>query len=294
VKDRSILFEIRLIVSHAARGIRPRRLIGAVLATLTSLLALFFATSDKFTEVEVKATLPPSVRGLNIRIEPIAPIEEQAAPDPRCPVQARGRSSAPRERPATAPKRPGIAPNRPGHTPIPPPGTGNGATHRFTFGAETALERRFDSPRGAAGEGLTEHGGRRKFPATPQPATGAATRVQMSEQTANGRYENGRRFRLYEIIIAALLAAFFAALIASGQRTANRVDALDRKVEALDRKLDERVAELNRKVDENTRILVEVQTTLRFLVNGRIDPKEQAGPAADTPAPNEQLATKDP
>ena len=118
----------------------------------------------------------------------------------------------------------------------------------------------------------------------------------MSEQTANGRNANGRRFRLYELIIAGLLAAFFAAVIAFDQRTANRVDELDRK-------LDEKVAELGRKVDENTRqiaemriILAEVQNTLKLLVSGlnvRIEPKEQAGPGG-APAPSEKLATKDP
>jgi len=105
----------------------------------------------------------------------------------------------------------------------------------------------------------------------------------MSEQTANGRYENGRRFRLNEIVLGVVLTAMFAfmalmftVLFNSVQQLSNRVDALDRKVE------------------ENSRILVEMQTTLRFLVNGRIEPKEQAGPATDTPAPSEQLATKDP
>ena len=129
----------------------------------------------------------------------------------------------------------------------------------------------------------------------------------MNEQTSNGRIANGRRFRLYEIVIASLLAAFFAALIASGQRTANRMEALDRKVEALDRKLDEKVGELSRKVDEkvaelnlkveeNSRILVKMQTTLDLIARGldiRVEPKEQAGPAT-APAPNEKLATKDP
>ena len=104
----------------------------------------------------------------------------------------------------------------------------------------------------------------------------------MNEQNANGRNANGRRFRLYEIIIAGLLAAFFAALLASDQRSANQVEALSRKVE------------------ENSRILVEVQTTLKLIASGlniRVETKEQAGPAAGTggaPAPGEKLATKDP
>jgi len=102
----------------------------------------------------------------------------------------------------------------------------------------------------------------------------------MSEQTANGRYENGRRLRLYEIILAALLAAFFALLIASDQRTANRI------------------SELERKVDENTRILVKMQTTLDLIASGldiRVEPKEQAGPATTpAPTPSERLATRDP
>ncbi|MDD9854005.1 MAG: hypothetical protein OXU78_08670 [Deltaproteobacteria bacterium] len=111
----------------------------------------------------------------------------------------------------------------------------------------------------------------------------------MNEQNANGRNANGRRFRLYEIIIAGLLAAFFAALLASDQRSANQVEALDRKMEAL-----------SRKVEENSRILVEVQTTLKLIASGldiRVETKEQAGPAAGTggaPAPGEKLATKDP
>jgi len=122
----------------------------------------------------------------------------------------------------------------------------------------------------------------------------------MSEQTANGQYENGRRFRLYEIILGIVLTALFTlmsvmlgVLISSGNRTADQVAALDRK-------LDEKVAELNRKVDENTRILVRMQTTLDLIASGLDisvkpkEPKEQAGPAADAPAPSEQLATKDP
>jgi len=122
----------------------------------------------------------------------------------------------------------------------------------------------------------------------------------MSEQNANSRYENGRRFRLYEIILGIVLTALFTlmsvmlgVLISSGNRTADQVAALDRK-------LDEKVAELNRKVDENTRILVRMQTTLDLIASGLDisvkpkEPKEQAGPAADAPAPSEQLATKDP
>ena len=124
----------------------------------------------------------------------------------------------------------------------------------------------------------------------------------MSEQTANGRNANGHRFRLYEIILGVMLTAMFAMLFTSIQRLANRVDALDRKV-------DEKVAELNRKVEENSRqitevrlILVKMQTTLDLIASGldiRVEPKdeEQAGPTAgpaNAPAPNEQLATKDP
>ena len=131
----------------------------------------------------------------------------------------------------------------------------------------------------------------------------------MSEQTANGRIENGRRFRLYEITIAGLLGLIsimltimFTVLFTSIQQLTNRVDGLDRKV-------DEKVAELERKVDENSRqitevrlILVKMQTTLDLIAGGldiRVEPKdeEQGGPAAGpggAPAPNEQLATKDP
>ena len=100
----------------------------------------------------------------------------------------------------------------------------------------------------------------------------------MSEQTANGRNANGRKHSLHEIIIAALLAAFFAALIASDQRLANRM------------------SELERKVDRNTLLLVKMQTTLDVIASGlniRVEPKEQAGPAAAT-TPNEKLATKAP
>jgi len=107
----------------------------------------------------------------------------------------------------------------------------------------------------------------------------------MSEQNANDRYS-----RLNGIIIGGLLAALFALLAVmftmlsnSDQQLSSRMSELERRMETLDHK-----------VEENTRILVEVQTTLRFLVNGRIETKEQAGPAADTPAPSEQLATKDP
>jgi len=133
----------------------------------------------------------------------------------------------------------------------------------------------------------------------------------MSEQNANSRYENGRRFRLYEIILGIVLTALFTlmsvmlgVLISSGNRTADQVAALDRKLDEkvaeLNRKVDEKVAELNRKVDENTRILVRMQTTLDLIASGLDisvkpkEPKEQAGPAADAPAPSEQLATKDP
>ncbi|MDD9802464.1 MAG: hypothetical protein OXU53_07915 [Deltaproteobacteria bacterium] len=115
----------------------------------------------------------------------------------------------------------------------------------------------------------------------------------MNEQNANGRNANGHRFRLYEIILGVMLTAMFAMLFTSIQRLANRVDALDRKV-------DEKVAELNRKVEENSRILVKMQTTLDLIASGldiHVKPKEQAGPTAgpaNAPAPNEQLATKDP
>jgi len=100
----------------------------------------------------------------------------------------------------------------------------------------------------------------------------------VSEQAANGRYENGRRFRLYEIILGVVLAALFTLLFTSIQR------------------LDNRISELERKVDENTRILVKMQTTLDLIASGlniRVEPKEQAGPAT-TPAPGEKLATRDP
>ena len=124
----------------------------------------------------------------------------------------------------------------------------------------------------------------------------------MSEQTANGRNANGHRFRLYESILGVMLTAMFAMLFTSIQRLANRVDALDRKV-------DEKVAELERKVDENSRqitevrlILVKMQTTLDLIAGGldiRVEPKdeEQGGPAAGpggAPSPAEKLATKDP
>ena len=124
----------------------------------------------------------------------------------------------------------------------------------------------------------------------------------MNEQNANGRNANGHRFRLYEIILGVMLTAMFAMLFTSIQRLANRVDALDRKV-------DEKVAELERKVDENSRqitevrlILVKMQTTLDLIAGGldiRVEPKdeEQGGPAAGpaaAPTPTEKLATKDP
>ena len=106
----------------------------------------------------------------------------------------------------------------------------------------------------------------------------------MSEQTANGRNANGHRFRLYEIVLGVVLTAMFALLFASMQQLSNRMNELERKVE------------------ENSRILVEVQTTLKLIVSGlniRVTPKdeEQAGPAADpadAPTPTEKLATKAP
>ena len=83
----------------------------------------------------------------------------------------------------------------------------------------------------------------------------------------------------------------FALLFTSIQRLANRVDALDRKVD-----------ENSRQITEVRLILVKMQTTLDLIAGGldiRVEPKdeEQGGPAAGpggAPAPNEQLATKDP
>ena len=128
----------------------------------------------------------------------------------------------------------------------------------------------------------------------------------MSEQTANGRNANGHRFRLYEIILGVMLTAMFAMLFTSIQRLANRVDALDRKVDEkvaeLSRKVDEKVGENSRQITEIRLLLVKMQTTLDLIASGLdilVEPKDEeqagaaAGPAA-TPAPNEKLATKDP
>ena len=107
----------------------------------------------------------------------------------------------------------------------------------------------------------------------------------MSEQNANGRNASGRRFRLHEIILAVVLAALFSALIASDQRAVNRAEENSRQI-----------AEVRRILAEHSRILVEVQTTLKLIASGldiRVEPKEQAGPAS-TPASGEKLATKDP
>ena len=124
----------------------------------------------------------------------------------------------------------------------------------------------------------------------------------MSEQTANGRNANGHRFRLYEVIVGVVLTAMFALLtvmfgmlISSGNRTADQVAALDRKV-------DEKVGENSRQITEIRLLLVKMQTTLDLIASGldiRVEPKdeEQAGPAtapANAPAPAEKLATKDP
>ncbi|MDD9802463.1 MAG: hypothetical protein OXU53_07910 [Deltaproteobacteria bacterium] len=113
----------------------------------------------------------------------------------------------------------------------------------------------------------------------------------MSEQTANGRNENGRRFRLYEITIAGLLGLIsimltimFTVLFTSIQQLSDRVD------------------ENSRQITEIRLILVKMQTTLDLIAGGldiRVEPKdeEQTGPAAgpaDAPAPGEKLATKDP
>ncbi|MDD9802605.1 MAG: hypothetical protein OXU53_08640 [Deltaproteobacteria bacterium] len=116
----------------------------------------------------------------------------------------------------------------------------------------------------------------------------------MSEQTANGRHPHGRNSRLYEIIIGVVLTAMFALLtlmfsilIDSGNRTADQVAALERKVD-----------ENSRQITEVRLLLVKMQTTLDLIASGldiRVEPKdeEQAGPA-NAPAPAEKLATKDP
>ena len=120
----------------------------------------------------------------------------------------------------------------------------------------------------------------------------------MSEQTANGRNANGHRFRLYEVIVGVVLTAMFALLtvmfgmlISSGNRTADQVAALDRKV-------DEKVGENSRQITEIRLLLVKMQTTLDLIASGldiRVEPKaeEQAGPVGAR-TPNEKLATKDP
>ena len=120
----------------------------------------------------------------------------------------------------------------------------------------------------------------------------------MSEQIANGRNANGHRFRLYEVIVGVVLTAMFALLtlmfsilIDSGNRTADQVAALERKVD-----------ENSRQITEVRLLLVKMQTTLDLIASGldiRVEPKaeEQAGPAAgpaNAPAPAEKLATKDP
>ena len=118
----------------------------------------------------------------------------------------------------------------------------------------------------------------------------------MSEQTANGRPPYGRDSRLNEIVIAGLLGLLgvvltimFTMLFTSIQRLSDRVDENSRQI-----------TEVRLLLAENNRVLAEMQNTLQLLVSGlniRIEPKEQAGPAAgpaDAPAPNEKLATKDP
>jgi len=113
----------------------------------------------------------------------------------------------------------------------------------------------------------------------------------MSEQNANDRYS-----RLNGIIIGGLLAALFALLAVMFTMLSNS-----------DQQLSSRMSELERKVDENTRqiaevrvVLAEMQTTLNLIASGLDisvkpkEPKEQAGPATDTPAPSEKLATRDP
>ena len=112
--------------------------------------------------------------------------------------------------------------------------------------------------------------------------------------------------RLYRGTTGGLLAIIIMLLIMLGFATATylrianmgEIDhtrnekgiVLDRKVDKKGFWRDREIDELNRKLKENSLLIAETQATLRFLMRGftiRIEPKEQAGPAA-APAPGEQ------